>query len=349
MDSKTFTGPGDTQAVRELMDKQKALFDQHKADAAARGVDLMEERIARYLTTWREAVAFAPPGATVLDIGPGWMPPPLFDLLIHDLRLDYHAQDVEPTFVDDLAKRCTGLLPAQNFRAGEVSRVAFDKTFDLVFSSHCLEHSVDIVSSLVEIRRVLRENACLFMCVPLGLDLSDEHLLFHGPDEWVAMIQAAGFEVEKCTVGRIYAGAEVVIVARRSAGRAPDELLARAIAARFAKVGRTFLPHTHAAFQFPASARRERDHTVLQQAGDACRILFPANPTTVAIVRLDWAGSLVIEDGTRQLAVDAYHPFFHLHGVDITGFGREVTIRVVGRNGLSHASQGVIAGALVAS
>lgn len=350
METKTFAAPTDHEAVRQLMEEQKALFDQHKAEAAKHGVDLMHERIVRYLATWREVMAYVPPRPKILDVGPGWVPPQLFDLILKELKVDYHAMDIEPAYLTDLAQRCEaqGLgIPADHFRQGEGSVFPFDDKFDLVFSSHCLEHSVDIVATLKEVRRVLKDGCCLFMCVPLGVDLSDEHLLFHGPIEWSAMLGAMGLEVIKLTYGEIYAGNELVVIARNRAAAPVDEARARAIAQRFSKVGKTFIRHDNPAFVFPAGTMRQPDCAIMDGVGTVCRMALPSDPAALVVLQHDWSGSLLVTDGRKRLAVDTFHVRPHLAGIDLTGFGREIAVEVVGRNSLSHADRAIIAGVLV--
>ncbi len=349
MTSKTFGSPSDILQVRPLMDNQRVLFNAAKAEALERGFDLMQDRTRRYVRRWREALAHVGERASVLDIGAGWMPPEVFDLLIGQHRLDYHAFDLDPTTVRELAELMAPVgLHRENFRSGEVSSLPFEKDFELVFSSHCLEHSVDIVSTLLEIRRVLRDGGHLFMSVPLGFDDSGEHLLFLGPDEWIALLAYTGFDVRSHSVGRVYIEtSDLTILATRAPDGSIDETAARRLAEHFSKAGRTFLTHWDDGFVFPEGTVRNPEVSILSGAGTRACIDFPTPPRALILVRHPWSGSVRISDGERQIALDAYYHEHYLHGVDLTGFKRTVTVEVVGAGPLSKGCECAIAGALI--
>jgi len=349
MASKTFANPSDLLQVQPLMDHQRALFNAAKAEALEQGIDLMEDRTRRYLHRWREALAHTGDGSCVLDIGAGWMPPEVFELLIGQHRLDYHAFDLDPTTVREIADLMAPAgLSADQFRSGEASSLPFDKDFELIFSSHCLEHSVDIVATLLEIRRVLREGGHLFMSVPLGFDDSGEHLLFLGPEEWIALLEHLGFDVRAHTIGRVYLETgDLTILASHAKSTPADEAAARRLAELFSKAGRTYLTHDDDAFRFPPGIVRNPGESILSGAGAAATIDFPAPPRALILVRHPWSGFVRISDGTREVLLDAYHHVHHRHGVDLTGFGTSVRVEVAGASTLSKGCECVIAGALL--
>jgi ubiquinone/menaquinone biosynthesis C-methylase UbiE len=349
MTTKVFANPSAVPHVQTLMDDQKAEFNASKAAALERGIDVMADRITRYRARWKEALAYAEDGASVLDIGAGWMPPAIFDLLINDHRLNYHALDIDVATIREMATTMASVgLPESNFKSGEVSVIPFHQKFDLVFSSHCLEHSVDIVATLLEIRRVLREGGHLFMSVPLGFDDSNEHLMFLGPSEWISLLTEVGFTVCAHTTGTVYVEqSDLTVLAKHEESTPPNEIAARALAERYSKANRTFLTHTHEAFAFGNEAVRNLGQSIVCGVGTTVSIAFPVPPRALIIERHPWSGFLHISDGSRHVVLDAYHHIHYRHGVDLGGFGQVVTVEIIGANPLSKGCECVIAGALI--
>jgi ubiquinone/menaquinone biosynthesis C-methylase UbiE len=349
MSTKVFGNPTSAEEVRQLMAHQLSAFDSIRLAAADQGIDLMAERIRRYLTRWKEALVYAPERASILDIGPGWMAPELYQLLIEKCRFDYHALDVDAESIRELSNRAANAgLPASNFACGEIAVLPFPKKFDMVFSSHCLEHAVDIVRTLKEIRRVLKDGAHLFMSVPLGFDMSDEHLLFHGPSEWISMLAAVGFEVVTSTVGNIYVdSSDLTILARHVDSNVCDDELANCIARRFSKANQTFIDCRSGEFTYVTGEIGVGDHAILDGVGAKCVVTLKDAPRSLVVVRHAWSGYVRLSDGAKQIALDCYH---HLHwhqGIDLTGFGESFTVEVVGKNPLSRGAQCAISGVLV--
>lgn len=57
---------------------------------------------------------------------------------------------------------------------GDIHELPFDdEEFDVVFTSHTLEHSYDIKKVIKEIKRVIRKNGCLFIIVPLEKNIKN--------------------------------------------------------------------------------------------------------------------------------------------------------------------------------
>jgi ubiquinone/menaquinone biosynthesis C-methylase UbiE len=349
MIAKAFSKPVGIEEVQRLMTLQRNAFDVTKVAASKQGVDLMAERTKRYLTRWKEALVYAPEKACVLDIGPGWMVPQLYDLLIDKLNLNYHALDIDLRDIEDLADRVAAAgLPRSNFANGEISNLPFPKKFDLVFSSHCLEHAVDIVETLKEIRRVLKDGAHLFMSVPLGFDMSDEHLLFHSPSEWICMLTAVGFEVITSTVGNVYAEtSDLTILARHNESHICDFEAACAVAHRFSKAGKTFMSHQNEVFSYSDSTLRGEEFSILNGIGTKCEITLPNAVHSLIVVRHSWSGCIKISDGNNKFSMDCYHHLHHLQGIDLSGFGKSLTIEVIGKNPISSGAQCAISGALI--
>jgi ubiquinone/menaquinone biosynthesis C-methylase UbiE len=349
MSTKTFSNPTSVEQIRQLMAHQRGVFDAIRIAAADEGIDLIADRTRRYLTRWKEALVYAPEKASVLDIGPGWMAPELYQLLIEKGRLDYHALDIDPASIQALADRLAiDGLPASNFACGEIAALPFQKKFDMVFSSHCLEHAVDIVQTLKEIRRVLKDGAHLFMSVPLGFDTSDEHLLFHGPSEWISMLIAVGFDVVTSTVGNIYVGtSDLTILARHHDSNECNVALANDIARRFSKANQTFIGCRSDEFAYLTGEIGVGEHTILDGVGSRCAVTLKNAPRSFVVVRHPWSGCIRLFDGSKEIALDCYHHLHWLQGIDVTGFRESFTVEVVGRNPLARGAQCAISGVLV--
>lgn len=349
MITKTFGNPTSAEQVRELMAHQLRGFDSIRMAAADQGFDLVADRTKRYVTRWKEALVYAPEKASVLDIGSGWIAPELYQLLIEKCGLDYHALDVDAECIRNLTERAAiAGLPASNFACGEIAALPFQKKFDMVFSSHCLEHAVDIVQTLKEIRRVLKDGAHLFMSVPLGFDMSDEHLLFHGPSEWIGMLTAAGFEVITSTIGNIYVGtSDLTILARHNDSSECNDGLASQIANRFSKANQTFIDCRSSEFVYLTGEIGTREHTILDGVGAKCVVTLKNVPRSLVVVRHPWSGYIRLFDGANEIALDCYHHLQWLQGIDLAGFRESFTVEVVGRNPLSRGAQCAIGGVLV--
>jgi 2-polyprenyl-3-methyl-5-hydroxy-6-metoxy-1,4-benzoquinol methylase len=349
MSTKTFGNPTSLEQIRQLMAHQLDVFDSIRIAAADAGIDLMADRRRRYLTRWKEALVYVPEKASLLDIGPGWMAPELYQLLIEKCHLDYHALDIDAGNIQAVSDRAAlDGLPASNFACGEITALPFQKKFDMVFSSHCLEHAINIVQTLKEIRRVLKDGALLFMSVPLGFDTSDEHLLFHGPSEWISMLAAVGFDVVTSTVGNIYVGtSDLTILASQSDSNECNEVLANDIARRFSKANQTFIGCRSGEFAYLTGEIGVGEHTILDGVGSKCAVTLKSVPRSLVVVRHPWSGCIRLFDGSSEIALDCYHHLHWMQGIDLTGFRESFTVEVVGRNPLARGAQCAIGGVLV--
>jgi SAM-dependent methyltransferase len=271
-------------------------------------------------------------------------------LLIKKHKINYHVFDADPVSVADITARGAAAgLDGSNFAIGEISRLPFTKQFDFVFSSHCLEHAIDIVGTLKEIFRVLKEGGQLFMSVPLGFDTSDEHTLFLGPHQWAEILMSLGFTFVASTVGSVYTeSGDLCILAQKCATGNSNEEAARRIATRYAKAGKFFISHTDAAFRFPATVRRSDGHSIFRAVGASCQVSLDRPPTTLIIVRHPWSGIIRVTDGVSSIDLDCYHPQFHLEGVDLVGMGKDFRVELIGKSLAARDAQVAISGALVA-
>lgn len=108
----------------------------------------------------------------------------------------------------------------------DVQRLPFaDRSFDVVYCSHVLEHVDDDRVAMREIRRVLRDDGWAILLVPIDADATDEdpecvdpaerrrrfgqedHVRAYGPD-YVDRLRGSGFAVESITADGVMSEAE---------------------------------------------------------------------------------------------------------------------------------------------
>ena len=175
------------------------------------------QRQAAYLHRWRETLPYAPPGSRVLDLGAGFLYEALFRFF-RDSGFDYTAIDIDRRAVD--SNRAAGArfgFGAERFLHGRNTQLDVpDDSADLVFASHCIEHSEDLPKTFTELRRVLRPGGHIFFAVPTTVDTSAEHTYFFSHSDWIAFTEQQGFEVVNQHIGCTYpeSGFDLLVVAR---------------------------------------------------------------------------------------------------------------------------------------
>ncbi len=327
--------------LNQVNDEQKRIY----SEIVSTDPTQRERDIARYLRRWREALAHIKPGSRLLDIGCGWQDQGVFDEITKLSRIDYHSSDIDPLVVAGMADQLAAAgLPRTNTRQLPNTELPYpDGYFDFIFSSHCLEHSTDIVQTLLGCRRILNDAGQMFISVPLGFDDSVEHTLYLGPQEWCRLLELSGFEVVSQIVGqsRLEVG-DLVILARCGDTAAIDEQAARDLAKRFSKVDATFIPTNDPVFQFPAHITVNADATTIG-LGSVCTVSPDAPAKSLIVWRHKWSGMVVVEDGKSTKAFDAYSHQSFKQAIDLAGFGSSFTVRAVGRNPASlHLAVAVV-------
>lgn len=123
---------------------------------------IAEGRIGNALTTRWEFAALVPDDADALEIGPYSKP------TLKSKRTRYF--DVLSRA--ELIKRA-GLVGVADPGVPEIHFVSpvgdlsiVDDTFDVVLSSHCIEHQPDLVTHLRHVQRLLRSGGCYFLVIP---------------------------------------------------------------------------------------------------------------------------------------------------------------------------------------
>jgi SAM-dependent methyltransferase len=177
-------------------------------------------RQAAYLHRWREIAPYARVGSRVLDLGAGFIYDDLLEFLVSQ-GLDYTAIDIDRRVVE--SNRANGArfgLGPERFLHGPNTQLKVpDACADLIFASHCIEHSEDLPRTFAELRRASRPGGHIFFAVPTSVDTSSEHIYFFSHSDWIAFTEEHGFEVVNQHIGSTYpeTGHDVLIVARMRA------------------------------------------------------------------------------------------------------------------------------------
>lgn len=210
-------------AAETFQEVQVNMMDRFVESQVQRGiafVDLHEQGIRRYSFRVREALVFAQTGDRLLDIGAGFVYEEVLRDLILPLKIDYCTMDIDDRAVEHTKNLFQKLqLDPERVHIGENTSLPFeDGSFDMVFSSHCLEHSSNLKMTFGEIRRVLEPDGILFFSVPLEVDYSNEHLYCMTHEQWIQLTVDSGFDLLTYHLGKVYAGEvgwDLTIVARR--------------------------------------------------------------------------------------------------------------------------------------
>ena len=312
----------------------------------------IQRRRDAYLDRWREAGRFIADGSRVLDVGGGNLFPELL-AWFRARGFDYRSLDVDPGAV--AGARSLGPLygyDASRFAAGLNDR--FDHpadSFDAVFSSHCIEHSIDLRTTFAELHRILRPGGNLLMAVPLGWEANPEHPYFLTPDQWVVLLEDHGFDVRVAQVGREYPeeGVDLFIAARKA--RACRAAL-RIAPEDFRKESYTFVPHDDPAVRCTGQASVDAAQARTHLRGEDWRIelrLPRARQAWPVLHRHDWSGIVQVQSGAGVSRHDlfSWYPYVQpaLHPAPLVeGL---LTVTPAGRNPCSFATEAILHGFLV--
>lgn len=312
------------------------------------------KRKAAYLDRWREAARFIADGSSVLDIGGGNLFAELLELL-SGRRFDYHYIDVDQAAVDDARRRGGhyGFNP-ERFATGFNDRLVFeDGRFDAVFSSHCIEQSFDLSATFGEIHRVLKPGGNLTMAVPLGWEQNPEHPYFFSPDEWIALVEDAGFRIRVCQSGCEYPerGYDLFIAAQKIAKVGSRR---RIDPEDHRKTNYRFVPADDERIVCIGDVRPAGDQKILAGMNWTIEIAVPAGTTEICpvFIRHNWSGIVELTCAGTRTAENLFHWFAYMQPARMT-LARPLLldgvcrIRPLGASRSSWSSQGVILGALL--
>jgi len=308
-------------------------------------------RRTAYLMRWKEAGRYIGAGARILDIGGGYL---YEDLLTYfrSMNWDYWYTDVgeqETAHARGLGQSF-GFDP-QHFSTALNHELDYDDgLFDAVFSSHCVEHSMNLKQTLRQLNRILRPGGDLVVSIPFGWEPNPNHPYFLLENEWLALIEDAGFRVRAYQIGSEYpeSGHDLMIAAQKVCP----------VADRFRIEPDDFTKSRYALHSFRDTSIRydgprieKDDHIILEGGGWSAEITLAAGVREVLPVffRHTWSGIVRVESGEDAVYGDLYRPHSVIQPLRLrlsapSEAGRRVKISPVGKNEASFDFQAVIAG-----
>jgi SAM-dependent methyltransferase len=304
-----------------------------------------------YMGRWNEAGRFIEDGSTILDIGGGNL---FLELLAYfvERRFRYSYLDIDPAAVDGsrtLAQQA-GMIET-SFAVGFNDRLDFpDSSFDAIFSSHCIEHSIDLATTMRELNRVLKPGGNLLMAVPFGWEANPEHPYFLGPDEWISLVEDGGFRITIAQIGNEYPeiGEDYFIAATKVAEPLSPT---RVDPPAFMKENYQFIESSAPSLSYK-NAFDFRSDAAISASPESSVILTPP-PGAMEILpilhRHAWSGSVRLSDGVSWHDCDLYSWFAYDMPVRIVLTPNQadpLTISLIGKSPASRWSQFVIKGYL---
>lgn len=302
-----------------------------------------------YIARWKEATRFVEDGSAVLDIGGGNLYPKLIEYLMKR-QFRYNYIDVDPTAVDSSAAIANAAgYRTSNFRHGFNDKLLeASAQFDAVFSSHCIEHSFDLSSTLREINRVMKPGGNLLMSVPLGWEDNPEHPYFLDQGDWLSLVIDAGFNVRVSQIGKEYpeAGWDLFIAARKVGG--PSETF-RVTPEDRKKTNYNFVGVDSPSIHFDGNATVREGHVILHGHEWGLSIDAPAGARELCPIlsRHDWSGVVEVRNGKSVQYTDLYSYYAYAQPVCLKLDQKAppvVKVCAVGQNDASFSNQGVIWG-----
>lgn len=305
----------------------------------------IETRRTAYLDRWKEAGRFISDGSEILDIGGGY----LYDRLINyfkDRRFSYSFRDVDWGAVEAAKEIVARLdLNAPSIEHGFNDSLNFqDLSFDAVFSSHCIEHSMNLHNTFDELYRIIRPGGMLLMGVPFGWELNPAHPYFFGPNEWIALVEDAGFKICSAQISYELAetGADYFIAAKKI-----DTVGMRRINVNsYLKDNYHFLPHSDLSVLYSKDFTEHEEFKKSIDIHATMKISPPERASKIMPIfyRYDWAGKISIKSGHEICTEDLYawYPFIMPTApISVNG---PVEIRVHGKNDASRWHEIMFAG-----
>lgn len=306
-----------------------------------------------YMGRWREAMRFVPDGSCILDVGGG----NLFRELVEYIKiknLDYHYLDIDYCAVDGSRTLLSelGLEPA-HANHGFNDKFAYDSDkFDAVFSSHCIEHSIDLPSTFRELNRIIKMGGHLLMAVPFGWEENPEHPYFFDPDQWIALVEDAGFEIRVAQIGKEYpeAGYDFFISGKKIM---PANDCPRIVAELYQKEKYNFVDYRSPFITYSGNFTLADNGSSMHMRGSDWEIKVspPAgmHEFLPVFLRHDWSGQISISNEIGYITSADLNNWFsyigvsRLHSDGLRMFDTAV-IKCTGKGASSRSTEGVFYG-----
>ena len=313
--------------------------------------EYIAKRKAAYVVRWREAGRYFNRGDRVLDVGGGNMFPEQFEYF-RSMGWDYWYADVGETEVRHSAQLAAGLgFDPAHFSQRLNHELDYEEaSFDAVFSSHCIEHSMDMLLTMRQLNRILKTGGNLVISIPFGWDAQPNHPYFLMENEWMALLEDAGFRIRAYQIGDEYPeiGQDLMIAAEK-AGPVADRF--RLDVARYIKTSYRFCNFRDPSVRLAGESLDRDDHVIMQGGDWRIEIALEAGVTEVLPVfnRHSWSGAVAVKSGGDAVYDDLFRPRAATYPVRLTlskpaEAGQVVEIIPVGKNELSASAQGVFLG-----
>lgn len=311
------------------------------------------QRHEAYLARWREAARYIGRGGRVLDVGGGHIFAGQF-AFYREVGWDYWYADLGPEEVANSRAlgASLGFDPAQ-FRQSFNHELDYEaESFDGVFSSHCVEHSMDLATTLAQLNRLLRPGGNLVMSVPFGFDHQENHPYFFTPTEWMVLLEDSGFTIRASQIGDEYPeiGQDLLIAARKTGAPGPLRL----DLASYSKASFVFHDIKSPAFRTRGVRIDKEDRLILVDADWGIVLIPPTGAVEILPVfqRHSWSGIVALRSGEDMAMVDLFRPYPDNLAVRLTlsrpsAPGQTVEISAAGRHPASRGCQAVFMGFLV--
>lgn len=310
------------------------------------------QRREAYLDRWREAARYIGRGGRVLDIGGGNLFADQF-AFYRSMNWDYWYADIGAHEVD--ASRALGVSqgcdPAHFSQRFNHELTYEPNAFDGVFSSHCIEHSMDLALTLAQVNSLLKPGGNFVMSVPFGFDAQPNHPYFLTETEWMVLLEDSGFAIRAWQVGSEYPenGQDLMIAARKIGAPGPLRL----DLARHHKTNFKFDDIHSSAFQISGTRMDKENHIILDGADWRLDIAVPEGVREVApvFIRHHWSGVVAVRSAGVVVMEDLFRPQAFTSPVRLVlaspaAPGQRVEVSPVGRHPASQGSQGVYVGCL---
>ena len=311
------------------------------------------ERRAAYLDRWREAARYIGKGGRVLDIGGG----NLFDdqfAFYRAMGWDYWYADIgaHEVAASRALGQSHGFDPAHFSKRFNHELTYEPQSFDGVFSSHCIEHSMDLALTLAQVNHLLKPSGNLVMSVPFGFDAQPNHPYFLDQTEWMILLEDSGFTIRAYQVGSEYpeTGQDLLIAARKTGAPGPLRL----DLARYHKSNFTFHDFRSPAVRLSGTRIEKEDYVILDGTDWRIDLAAPADASEIlpVFLRHDWSGIVAARCGADTAVEDLFRLYPAALPVRLAlskpmAAAETVEITPVGRHAASRGSQAVFMGFLV--
>jgi len=309
----------------------------------------VEARRAAYLDRWREAGRYIGRDKSVLDIGGGNLSEGLFGYF-RAQGWDYFYADVGEAEV--ASSRVLGAR--YGYEADHFSRRLnheldyAPRAFDAVFSSHCLEHSMDLELTLRQINRLLKPGGVLVASVPFGWDAQPNHPYFLDAEDWLILIEDAGFRIRAHQISGEYVehGEDLMIAAVKTGEPAAAF---RLDIDRYAKT--PFRDFRDPAVRLLGRVIEKEDHAILDGEDWRIEILAPqgAQEMLPVFARHNWSGIVRARCGRDERQVDLFRtqPATEVVRLALSApaeAGQVLDVTPLGRRDASFGAQAVFLG-----